>query len=264
MIIYGIIMAYTTFACIYIVVRQIKDRDNSNLQLGNNVFTNLIVSTASTFGLYFLMSFLYLEPWHMVTSSAQYFILLPSYICTLQIYAFCNTHDVTWGTKGDNVIRTDLGGAVGQGSTVELEMPSEQLDIDSGYDEALRNLRDRVEVQPVPISDAQMQEDYYKSVRTYMVVSWMIANAVLAMAASEAYSESTIGDNFYLRFILWAVAGLALFRSLGSTTFAIINAVNTIVEGQVRMSLRLPKWAGGIGSRVSETLSSIGSSVSRS
>ncbi len=177
---------------------------------------------------------------------------------------------MTWGTKGDNVMRTDLGGAVGKGggkggasSTVELEMPSEQLDIDSGYDEALRNLRDRVEAPPEHVSEAQLQEDYYKSVRTYMVVCWMIANAVLAMAVSEAYGQSSIGDNFYLRFILWAVASLALFRALGSTAFAIINAVNALVDGQVRMSLRLPKWAGGIGSRVSETLSSIGSSVSR-
>lgn len=267
MIIYGIIMVYTTFACIYIVVRQFVKRDDpddpSSLSMGNNVFTNLIVSTASTVGLFFLMSFLYLEPWHMFTSSAQYFLLLPSYICTLQVYAFCNTHDVTWGTKGDNVIKTDLGGAVGKGSgsTVELEMPSEQLDIDSGYDEALRNLRDRIEVPEAPVSEAQMQEDYYKSVRTYMVVVWMIANAILAMAASEAYGSTGIGDNLYLRFILWSVAGLALFRAIGSTTFAIINTVNMVVEGRVRMSLKIPRWMGGMGSRMSETLSSIGSSV---
>ena len=268
MIIYGIIMIYTTFACIYIVVSQLVKRndpdDPSALYLGNNVFTNLIVSMASTIGLYFLMSFLYLDPWHMFTSAAQYFLLLPSYICTLQVYAFCNTHDVTWGTKGDNVIRTDLGGAIGKGgsgSTVELEMPSEQLDIDSGYDEALRNLRDRVEVSEPPVSEAQMQEDYYKSVRTYMVVVWMIANGILAMAVSEAYGSSGIGDNFYLRFILWSVAGLALFRAIGSTTFAIINVVNMVVEGRVRMSLKVPEWMGGMGSRMSETLSSIGSSV---
>lgn len=268
MIIYGIIMIYTTFACIYIVVSQLVKRndpdDPSALYLGNNVFTNLIVSMASTIGLYFLMSFLYLDPWHMITSAAQYFLLLPSYICTLQVYAFCNTHDVTWGTKGDNVIRTDLGGAIGKGgsgSTVELEMPSEQLDIDSGYDEALRNLRDRVEVSEPPVSEAQMQEDYYKSVRTYMVVVWMIANGILAMAVSEAYGSSGIGDNFYLRFILWSVAGLALFRAIGSTTFAIINVINMVVEGRVRMSLKVPEWMGGMGSRMSETLSSIGSSV---
>ncbi|CAK7264655.1 Chitin synthase, class 2 [Sporothrix epigloea] len=260
MVLYSVLMIYTTFATFYIVIRQLRD-SSSVLKIGNNVFTNLIVSTVSTVGLYFAMSFLYLDPWHMFTSSAQYFMLLPSYICTLQVYAFCNTHDVTWGTKGDNVMKTDLGGAVGKGSTVELEMPSEQLDIDSGYDEALRNLRDRVEVPAAPASEAQMQEDYYKSVRTYMVVSWMIANGILAMAVSEAYGSSGIGSNFYLRFILWSVAALALFRAVGSTTFAVINAVNVIIEGRVRLSLKVPEWLGGFGSKMSETMSSIGSSV---
>ncbi|KAH8912759.1 glycosyltransferase family 2 protein [Coniochaeta sp. PMI_546] len=267
MVIYGVIMAYTTFAAFYIVIRQLTHKDeDSSTQLGNNVFTNLIVSTASTVGLYFLMSFIYLDPWHMFTSSAQYFMLLPSYICTLQVYAFCNTHDVTWGTKGDNVMKTDLGGAVGKGSKggiVELEMPSEQLDIDSGYDEALRNLRDRVEVPESPPSEAQMQEDYYKSVRTYMVIVWLIANAILAMAASEVYGSSGIGDNFYLRFILWAVASLALFRAIGSTTFAVLNVVNMVVEGRVRMSMKMPKFMGGWGGKISEVASSIGTSVSR-
>jgi chitin synthase len=269
MVLYCVIMLYTTFACIYIIVRQLTKKDvdedgnETTLELGSNVFTNLIVSTASTVGLYFAMSFLYLDPWHMFTSSIQYFLLMPSYICTLQVYAFCNTHDVTWGTKGDNVIKTDLGGAVGQGSTVELEMPTEQLDIDSGYDEALRNLRDRVEVPEMPVSEAQLHEDYYKSVRTYMVVTWMIANAILAMTVSEAYGASSIGNNFYLSFILWSVAGLALFRALGSTTFAMINAVNTVVEGRVKMSLKVPEWVGGLGGKMSETMSSIGTSVRR-
>jgi chitin synthase len=261
MIIYGVIMLYTTFACVFIVVRQFMNRNDADLQMGNNIFTNLIVSTVSTIGLYFFMSFLYLDPWHMITSAPQYFLLLPSYICTLQVYAFCNTHDVTWGTKGDNVMKTDLGGAVGKGSTVELEMPSEQLDIDSGYDDALRNLRDRVEVPSPPTPESQLQEDYYKSVRTYMVVSWMIANGILAMAVSEAYGSTAIGDNFYLRFILWMVAGLAVFRGLGSTTFAVMNVVSIVVEGRVRISLKMPKWMGGMGGRMSEAVSSIGSSV---
>lgn len=262
MIIYAIIMAYTTFACVYIIISQLTaDPHGKKVVLGDNVFTNLIVSTVSTYGLYLFMSLLYLEPWHMITSFIQYFLLLPSYICTLQVYAFCNTHDVTWGTKGDNVIKTDLGGAVGKGTTVELEMPSEQLDIDSGYDEALRNLRDRLEVPEPPVSEAQMQEDYYKSVRTYMVLVWMIANGILAMGVSEAYGSSGIGDNFYLRFILWSVAGLALFRALGSTTFAVMTAVSFVVEGRVRMSLKKPKWLGGWSSKISDKVSSVGSSL---
>jgi chitin synthase len=259
MVLYGIIMFYNTFAAVYIVVRQLK---GSDINLGKNAFTNLIVSTASTVGLYFIMSFLYLDPWHMITSSAQYFMLLPSYICTLQVYAFCNTHDISWGTKGDNISHTDLGSAHGKGTTVELEMPSEQLDIDSGYDEALRNLRDRVEVPEPEVSEAQQQEDYYKSVRTYMVLVWMMANAVLAMAVSEAYGNTDVGDNIYLSFLLWSVACLALFRAIGSGTFGIINAVEAIVEGRVRMSVKMPKWAGGVGEKIGGRFGGLRSGVS--
>ncbi|KAI9719355.1 MAG: Chitin synthase, class 2 [Chrysothrix sp. TS-e1954] len=237
MIAYSIIMAYTTFASIYIVVKQFSG--NGTIKVGNNIFTNLIVSIGSTMGLYFLMSFLYLDPWHMFTSSAQYFALLPSYICTLQVYAFCNAHDVTWGTKGDNITSTDLGAAkAAHSGTVELEMPSEQLDIDSGYDEALRNLRDRVEVPPAPVAESQLQEDYYRAVRTYMVIVWMVSNAVLGMAVSEAYSGTHVSDNFYLRFILWSVACLALFRAIGSSTFGLINIAQAIMAGKLKFNLR--------------------------
>ncbi|KAL9017091.1 MAG: hypothetical protein Q9185_005551 [Variospora sp. 1 TL-2023] len=263
LIVYSIIMAYTTFAALYIVILQLK-APTTSLKLGNNLFTNLVVSTASTIGLYFIMSFLYLDPWHMFTSSAQYFALLPSYICTLQVYAFCNTHDVTWGTKGDNVIHIDLGAAVsGKGNTVELEMPSEQLDIDSGYDEALRNLRDRLEVKANGVSEAQQQEDYYRAVRTYMVVAWMVANAILAMAVSEAYSSTHVADNFYLKFILWAVAAVAIFRALGSSAFGIINIVHMVAEGRMRMRVgrvRIPDWVSDTGSKVSSKFSFLSSS----
>ena len=271
MIVYSVIMAYTTFAALYIVISDLLNKDTS-FTLGNNIFTNMIVSTCSTIGLYFLMSFLYLDPWHMFTSSAQYFALLPSYICTLQVYAFCNTHDVTWGTKGDNVIHTDLGAAKGKGDkVVELEMPSEQLDIDSGYDEALRNLRDRLEVPKAGVSEYQQQEDYYRAVRTYMVVAWMVANAILAMAVSEVYNSTHISENFYLKFILWSVASLAIFRGCGSSTFGVINIVHSIAEGRVRMSWSGTKWpdwvseaSGSIGSRFSAFGgSSLGSSIGK-
>lgn len=282
MVAYSVIMIYNTFAALYIVVRELRDPDNQ-LQLGNNVFTNLIVSCLSTVGLYFLMSFLYLDPWHMFTSSAQYFALLPSYICTLQVYAFCNAHDVSWGTKGDNVMKTDLGVAkASKNGVVELDMPSEQLDIDSGYDEALRNLRDRIEAPKTAVSEAQMQEDYYRAVRTYVVIVWLTCNAVLAMAVSEAYSSTSVSSNGYLTFILWSVAAVAFFRAIGSSTFKIINIVHAIADGKLKFNfkfgkkngssigggksvsgyssksnLSMPSWVSGSGSWVSSKLSSV-------
>jgi chitin synthase len=206
------------------------------------------------------------------------------------VYAFCNAHDVTWGTKGDNVINKDLGAArTSKNGTVELDMPSEQLDIDSGYDEALRNLRDRVEVASPPVAESQLQEDYYRAVRTYVVIVWMVCNAILAMGVSEIYSNKDVGNNFYLKFILWSVACLALFRAIGSSAFLVINGIHSIAEGKMKWSkgsvgggsksvsgrstgswhskLSAPSWMSSGGSWVSGKMSSlapssIGSSIS--
>jgi chitin synthase len=252
MIMYGIIMFYTAFASIYLIVIKLVDQSDGSMRFGDD-FTNMVVALMSTVGLYFLMSFLYLDPWHMFTSSAQYFALLPSYICMLQVYAFCNTHDVTWGTKGDNVHHMDLGAARGLGgSKVEVEMPSEQLDIDSGYDSALRNLRDRLEVPTPGPSENQMQEDYYRAVRTYMVSIWMVANAILAMSVSEAYGTNSGGRNIYLSILLWSVAALAVFRAIGSTTFAILNMIHKIVEGKMKFAAGNMSSKGSISGKGSQ------------
>ncbi|KAF7627005.1 hypothetical protein AFLA_012947 [Aspergillus flavus NRRL3357] len=255
MIVYGIIMVYTIFCTLYLVVLELiaKTGGDSELAVSDGLFINIVVSLLSSVGLYFFSSFLYLDPWHMFTSSAQYFALLPSYICTLQVYAFCNTHDVTWGTKGDNVINTDLGAArIINGSIVEVEMPSEQLDIDSGYDAALRNLRDREEVPEPPVSESQLQEDYYRAVRTYMVSIWMVANVILAMAVSEVYGVDSGGTNIYLAIILWSVTGLALIRVIGSTTYAILHVVQKLVEGKAKFDAG--NLAHGTGSATSSAV----------
>ncbi|KAB8267467.1 chitin synthase-domain-containing protein [Aspergillus minisclerotigenes] len=255
MIVYGIIMVYTIFCTLYLVVLELiaKTGGDSELAVSDGLFINIVVSLLSSVGLYFFSSFLYLDPWHMFTSSAQYFALLPSYICTLQVYAFCNTHDVTWGTKGDNVINTDLGAArIINGSIVEVEMPSEQLDIDSGYDAALRNLRDREEVPEPPVSESQLQEDYYRAVRTYMVSIWMVANVILAMAVSEVYGVDSGGTNIYLAIILWSVTGLAVIRVIGSTTYAILHVVQKLVEGKAKFDAG--NLAHGTGSATSSAV----------
>jgi chitin synthase len=47
---------------------------------GNRIFRDLILSTASTYGLYLLSSLLYFDFLHMFTSFIQYLLLSPSYI----------------------------------------------------------------------------------------------------------------------------------------------------------------------------------------
>ncbi|BFZ62941.1 Chitin synthase, class 2 [Saitoella coloradoensis] len=231
------IMTYTIFAGLYMTVYSIKQAiTNGEAVFGNNIFTSLVVALASTNGLYWFASIIYADPWHMINSFPQYMILLPSYICTLGIYAFCNTHDISWGTKGDNTIHTELGAAVSTGKgkeeVVEVEVPTEQLDIDSMYSEALTNLRERKPLIEPPASATTAQDDYYREIRTRLVLVWLIANAFLAMAVVDSFDSGVGGTNGYLKFILWTVAILAGFRVVGSTTYLMINAAQGVVKGR--------------------------------
>lgn len=103
---YAIIMAYTLFAGLWLTYTSLlranstvhwqpdHPLDNLHILLSQPTFRDIVISTASTYGLYLFSSLLYLDPWHMVTSFFQYMLLLPTYVNILNVYAFCNTHDV--------------------------------------------------------------------------------------------------------------------------------------------------------------------------
>jgi chitin synthase len=200
----------------------------------------IIVSLLSTYGLYALMSFLYLDPWHIFTSSLQYFLLLPSYICTLQIFAFCNTHDVSWGTKGDNNPTKSLGNATikvdQQGNeVVEVDNITDQVDIDSAYKSSLNNIGiQRVKnknPEKIP-KESVPHADYYRDVRTRVVLSWLLSNLLLVLIITDVFSIKDAQNNTYLTFILWAVAGLALFRALGSCYYLLNKYARAMIEAK--------------------------------
>lgn len=237
----SIVSCYAIGCGIYFVVKTVQDAGNQ-VEIGNNSFTTIIVSLSSTYGIYTLMSILYMDPWHMVTSFGQYFLLMPLYLCTLQIYAFCNTHDVTWGTKGDNEQKMDLGAAVVKKEAgkdiVEIEMPSEQLDIDSGYEDALINLREKKKVPEDSPSALILAQDYYREIRTRVVLIWMVANTILALIMTQIFPIDDANHNVYLRVILWSVAALAAFRALGSMTYLMQSMIKYLSESKNRTVTR--------------------------
>ncbi|CAJ0870089.1 11079_t:CDS:2 [Entrophospora sp. SA101] len=200
--------------------------------LGNSTFKNIILSVISTYGLYFTASFLFFEPWHMFNSLIQYLLLVPFYINILNVYAFCNVHDVSWGTKGDNaVVKHDLGSVTTtpDNNTVEVEVPVEAKDINSLYQEAVEELQRHHEEPVKKRSASDKQDDYYKSFRTRVVLLWILSNgamvAIITNASSTLNSISTSTDraNSYMAFVLWSVAGLAAFRFMGSCTYLLFR-----------------------------------------
>lgn len=225
---------YALVVGIWFVVNTIKQfgLGNSNVY----VFVSIVVSLLSTYGLYTLMSILYLDPWHMITCSVQYFLMIPSYTCTLQIFAFCNTHDVSWGTKGDNNPKEDLSNQyiIEKNEEGEFEAVVLDVNIDEIYLETLYNIRAKRSSKKVLGSQEGPQEmdgeDYAKDVRTRVVLIWMLSNLVFIMTMLQVFKAGETRQNYYLGFILWSVALLAMARAIGSFGYLIQTYARFIVE----------------------------------
>lgn len=63
-----------------------------NVLISNSAFRATLLGLGSTYGLWWLCSFLFLDPWHMFNSFLQYMFLMPFWVNVLQTYAMCNTH----------------------------------------------------------------------------------------------------------------------------------------------------------------------------
>jgi len=124
---------------------------------------------------------MYFEPWHMFTSFAQYMFLLPSYVNILMMYAMCNLHDVTWGTKGDNGAAKDLGGAKkvkGDDGKVmiEVELPSAREDVERLWNASRSALKMKVPLEKQHRDAVTKQADHDRNSRTNVVLAWVGSN----------------------------------------------------------------------------------------
>lgn len=232
------------FAAIFIAVKAIMNDVNdengftpSDL-VKNPVFLNLIVSVMSTYGIWLIASIIMFDPWHMLTSMIQYILLSPTYTNVLNVYAFCNTHDVSWGTKGDDKVEElpSVNTKDGQGKT---DLPDEG-DLNAQYQREVAVFSAKFKEVKTEPTDAQLQEkqmDYYRGVRTGVVLIWMISNfalaaLVLSSAGLERISPSKSGDeeeeankrsNIYMSVVLWSVAVLSGFKFLGAMWFLVVR-----------------------------------------
>jgi chitin synthase len=94
--------------------------------------------------------------------------LLPfSFVFIYLFFQFANVHDISWGTKGDNAPPKELG-AVTKGKTgeVEAEVPTDEKDIDSLYEDAIHVLNTKAPVVERKPDPKTQQEDYYRTFRT--------------------------------------------------------------------------------------------------
>ncbi|KAK6464284.1 chitin synthase [Scheffersomyces coipomensis] len=244
---FAILMAYLMFSVIFLAIHTVKAIISDNggftpiMMFTNSKFRDLILSIVSTYVLYFVGAIIYGEPSFMFTSFVQYVLLSPYYINVLNIYAFCNIHDVSWGTKGV-VQAKDLGSAkiVNNRDEFVMIVPGVESELNESYLNTIKTLKSEEMVKPVKKTSRKSKEDndsYYALIRTLTVLAWMLSNAILIAIVLQAggvltgtYNNDNGNDTLssnsqvFLSIILWIVAGLALFRFIGSVLFLIFKA----------------------------------------
>ncbi|KAL7331635.1 Chitin synthase, class 2 [Mucor circinelloides] len=234
MIFFSLLMIYVIFSSAWIVYVGIstelsKPQSISSL-LSNGPFRDIIISMASTFGVFILSGIIFLDPWHMLTSFVQYFLLTPSYINILNTYAFCNTHDVSWGTKDifENIPYLGHVKTKADQTTAEIVLP-EQKDVGYLYEESFKNLQKKEPKNNKKYVDPKTrQEDYYRNFRTRLVVCWIFSNLILVIVICTMDNLGKLGNfdektNIYMSFILWSVAALSVFRFIGSCVYRVLS-----------------------------------------
>jgi len=172
------------------------------------------------------------DPWHMFSSFLQYLCLAPSFINVLNVYAFCNLHDVSWGTKGSDKAEAlpSVSSSKGkdEGAAVVQDTERVREDLDRVFEETVKRAVTKLEVKEVP--EKPSMDDQNKTFRTRLVVCWMLSNAGLAVAIENMNglaSDNALSDenslrkkqNIYFAFILYSTFGLSAVRFIGVSGF---------------------------------------------
>lgn len=233
MFVWGVIQIYALIISFYLASNAFSDNMvDSVSEFFSNFFTSttalVVVALASTFGLYIVSGLIYLDPWHILTSFAQYMFLMPSFVNVLNVYAFCNWHDVSWGTKGSHVADS-LPEAklvkVGEVAVVE-EATKSITDIDEEFQQVVK--RALAPYKPAKRTDGATDEDKSQMFRTYLVIIWIVSNIVLIWAITSTDTlalgmTDSVRERIsrFFAVLLWSNAVVAIVRFIGCLVFVL-------------------------------------------
>ncbi|KAI0043669.1 glycosyltransferase family 2 protein [Auriscalpium vulgare] len=223
----AILMVYLLFAAVKCALAAAKQ--------GGTAYQVMLFSIVVTYGVYTFASFLAFDPWHMFTSFIPYLLLSPTYINILNIYAFANLDDISWGTKEDTTVDIDLGAVIQNSqSQVDVEVLAEAADANELYDTAIYNLKNRTPVirGNGTVSNAEKEaaaRDYYAGVRTNVLLAWVLSNGLLVAGilgggqSTETFAPGgkVSAAKAYMTFVLVFVGLTSIIRFLGSTCYLV-------------------------------------------
>jgi chitin synthase len=234
--VFGIIQCYAFAISIYLAVRAFTSGGtpfSDGTHSGVSGFVRsagflVLMALGSTFGLYIISGMIYLDMGHLIHSLPQYMFIMPSFTNVVNVYAFCNWHDVSWGTKGadkpDALPTATSKKSKEDGVDVVEEIDRPQEDVDMKFnlvlERALKPYPKEVKTKPkIDIDDEN------KAFRTNLIISWMVCNAILAVALTSqsateiGFSGTNNRTKYYFYALIIITAIMALLRLIGCVIF---------------------------------------------
>ncbi|KLU90669.1 hypothetical protein MAPG_10521 [Magnaporthiopsis poae ATCC 64411] len=255
-IIFSFVQLYLFLNLIYLVKRLLDFRREgagaeSSYNYINEYYSDVgpwtvLITGVSVFGVYIAAGILHLDMWHLFTSYASYLFVLASYINILSIYAFSNTHDITWGRKsGRQDLNDDFkhplhpparASASSQGGVVIEEVQKPQEDIDTQFEAVVKRALTPYVPPTKEYGDGGAKsrnttpEEDFKSFRTKLVGVYIFSNFLMcAVVLNDSFqSLSFLGDPYwhkiwFFRVWMWANAGVLLMRLAGCCWFTVFH-----------------------------------------
>jgi chitin synthase len=233
-IIFGIINLYFLVNVVYLAKRVIDYRflnNGSNHYIYiNEFYTNVgqlcvTVTACSVFGIYWVAGFLCLDPWHLFTCYAQYIFVVSSYTNILNIYAFSNSHDISWGNKEgreeDAAVWSQPSVRTQDSRAVIEEQSRFHEDLDTRFESTVKRA---LKPYSAPSSSEAKEsfDDKMKVFRTRLVGAYIFSNFVLCIfVLNDSFKQlHFLGDAYwhkiwFFRIWMWANAGCFLMRLAG-------------------------------------------------
>jgi chitin synthase len=211
---FAFVQFYFIINVIYLVYCVIKDRtaasDGKNYGYISTFYTDIgrltvWITCASVFGVYYGIAFIYFDPWFMFTSYPQYLFVMSSYTNIINIYAFSNAHDVSWGQKTTQKYSkrtsTTYENSVEQNNAKRLspvvkEADEPQVDIDAHFEQTVKRALAPPFLNKNSKSANTTLEDKFRQYRTMLIALYAFSNFFLCICVMN---ESFDGLKFLVR-----------------------------------------------------------------
>ena len=136
----------------------------------------------------------------MFTSFFQYLCLAPSFTNVLNVYAFCNLHDVSWGTKGSDKAEglPSVSSKKGKEEAVVEEATRNKEDLDAHFKETVTRALTKLEVKyarPYPlVHNHQVRASMYTYIQQIHCIQQVKVRAESHSVTCSAASATSVAN----------------------------------------------------------------------